>query len=225
VPPGGGPPPDVHERTDETFYVVNGELEFLDGHRRFTASTGAVVFLPRGNVHRFYNPGIQLAKLGFIYTPCGAEGRFAEGGDKREPGVQVQPWGPERIDERMNALLARYDTGLPPHQSINTRGWTDLDTRIVAERGTPRSSTGARSLVHLSWIIAYRPLVGTAIAVGLPVVPAWWFDHTPRTAARSAGVRLWSNCDSAQNIDQYRSHEMLRVRHLRPADSGVPITP
>ncbi|MDT4906483.1 MAG: hypothetical protein QOH52_4499, partial [Pseudonocardiales bacterium] len=37
-------------------------------------------------------------------------------------GVQVQPWGPERIDERMNALLARYDTGLPPQQSINTRG-------------------------------------------------------------------------------------------------------
>jgi mannose-6-phosphate isomerase-like protein (cupin superfamily) len=122
VPPGGGPPPDVHERTDETFYVVNGELEFLDGHRRFTASTGAVVFLPRGNVHRFYNPGIQLAKLGFIYTPCGAEGMFVEGGDKPEPGVQVQPWGPERIDERMNALLARYDTGLPPQQSINTRG-------------------------------------------------------------------------------------------------------
>jgi hypothetical protein len=39
---------------------------------------------------------------------------FVEGGDKPEPGVQVQPWGPERIDERMLALLARYDTGLPP---------------------------------------------------------------------------------------------------------------
>ena len=57
VPPGGGPAPHVHERTDETFYVVNGELEFLDGDKTFTASDGDVVFLPRGTVHRFRNPG------------------------------------------------------------------------------------------------------------------------------------------------------------------------
>ena len=46
VPPGGGPPPHIHERTDETFYMVNGELEFLSGEEAFTASTGDVVFLP-----------------------------------------------------------------------------------------------------------------------------------------------------------------------------------
>jgi quercetin dioxygenase-like cupin family protein len=51
VPPGGGPAPHVHERTDETFYVVNGELEFLVGDTTFTASAGDVVFLPRGTVH------------------------------------------------------------------------------------------------------------------------------------------------------------------------------
>jgi hypothetical protein len=46
--------------------------------------------------------------------PGGAEGMFVEGGDIPQPGVQVLPWGPERIDERMLALLAKYDTGLPP---------------------------------------------------------------------------------------------------------------
>jgi hypothetical protein len=39
---------------------------------------------------------------------------FVEGGDEPQPGVQVQPWGPERIDERLLGLLTRYDTGLPP---------------------------------------------------------------------------------------------------------------
>jgi mannose-6-phosphate isomerase-like protein (cupin superfamily) len=34
VPPGGGPAPHVHERTGETFYVINGELEFLDCDKR-----------------------------------------------------------------------------------------------------------------------------------------------------------------------------------------------
>jgi mannose-6-phosphate isomerase-like protein (cupin superfamily) len=114
VPPGGGPAPHVHERTDETFYVVNGELEFLDGDKTFTASAGDVLFLPRGTVHRFRNPGIQPAGLVFIYTPGGAEGLFVEGGDEPRPGVQVQPLGPERLDERLLGLLARYDTGLPP---------------------------------------------------------------------------------------------------------------
>jgi mannose-6-phosphate isomerase-like protein (cupin superfamily) len=114
VPPGGGPPPHVHERTDETFYVVHGELEFLDGDKVFTALAGDAVFLPRGTVHRFRNPGIQPARLVFIYTPGGVEGVFAEGGDEPQPGVQVQPRGPERIDERLLGLLARYDIGLPP---------------------------------------------------------------------------------------------------------------
>jgi mannose-6-phosphate isomerase-like protein (cupin superfamily) len=94
VRPGGGPAPHVHERTDETFYMVNGELEFLDGDKTFTASAGDVVFLPRGNVHRFHNPGIQPATLVFIFTPGGAEGLFIEGGEEPQPGVQVQPWGP-----------------------------------------------------------------------------------------------------------------------------------
>ena len=35
VPPGGGPAPHVHERTDETFYLVHGELEFLSGDKTF----------------------------------------------------------------------------------------------------------------------------------------------------------------------------------------------
>ena len=51
--------------------------------------------------------------LVFIYTPGGAEGLFVEGGDEPQPGVQMQPWGPERIDERMVGLLVKYDTGLP----------------------------------------------------------------------------------------------------------------
>src|ERR1700754_5109298 len=71
VPPGGGPPPHVHGRTDETFYVVDGELEFLNGEQTMTVSTGDAVFLPHGTVHRFYNSGLQPAKLVFLYTPGG----------------------------------------------------------------------------------------------------------------------------------------------------------
>lgn len=117
VPPGGGPPPHVHAHSDEVFYLIDGDLQFLDGERTLTVGAGEAVFLPRGTKHGFSNPGIFPATLLFMFTPGGPEGLFVEGGDEPQPGVQVQPWGPERIDERMLALWSKYDTVLPPEQS------------------------------------------------------------------------------------------------------------
>jgi len=37
-----------------------------------------------------------------------------KGADEPQPGVQVQPWGPQRLDEHLISLLAKYDTALPP---------------------------------------------------------------------------------------------------------------
>src|SRR3954454_7426381 len=55
VPPGGGPPPHIHTREDETFYVLDGEIEFLIGDELIDAGRGDFVSVPRGTVHRFRN--------------------------------------------------------------------------------------------------------------------------------------------------------------------------
>jgi mannose-6-phosphate isomerase-like protein (cupin superfamily) len=102
-PPGGGPVPHVHPGTDETFYMISGALEFLQGDKVFTAGPG----------DRFRNPGIQPARMVFAYTPGGAEGLFIEVGDEPQPGVQVQPWGPERLTDHVLSLLPKYDNALP----------------------------------------------------------------------------------------------------------------
>ena len=48
VPPGGGPAPHVHERSDETFYVIAGEVEFLLDRETFLrAPRGRGVYAPR----------------------------------------------------------------------------------------------------------------------------------------------------------------------------------
>ena len=112
-PPGGGPVPHVHPGTDETFYMLSGELEFLQGDKVFTAGQGDLVFIPRGLTHRFRNPGIQPARMVFAYTPGGAEGLFIEVGDEPQPGAQVQPWGPERLTDHVLRLLPKYDNALP----------------------------------------------------------------------------------------------------------------
>src|SRR5437867_2831549 len=57
VPMGGGPPPHIHSREDESFYVVSGSLEMVLGASTYQAKAGDFVFIPRGTVHRFRNVG------------------------------------------------------------------------------------------------------------------------------------------------------------------------
>src|SRR5512144_2859751 len=61
VPPGGGPPPHIHAREDETFYVLEGRVDFRLGDERVTAGPGDFVNVPRGRVHNFHNAGSELA--------------------------------------------------------------------------------------------------------------------------------------------------------------------
>ena len=40
VPPGGGPPPHVHSREEQGFYILEGEITFTIGVKRLVASAG-----------------------------------------------------------------------------------------------------------------------------------------------------------------------------------------
>ena len=51
VPPGHGPPPHIHSREDEAFYVLEGEIQFHADGSSFTATSGAWVTLAKGSVH------------------------------------------------------------------------------------------------------------------------------------------------------------------------------
>jgi mannose-6-phosphate isomerase-like protein (cupin superfamily) len=113
VPPGGGPPPHVHKNSDELFYLLQGELEFVSGEESFVANVGDAVYLPKGMVHHFRNPGRLPATILFVFNPSGPEGGFVHGGDELQPGVQMPPWGPERVDEKLMSVMHRYDTWLP----------------------------------------------------------------------------------------------------------------
>src|SRR5262245_12664117 len=67
--PGEGPPPHIQHREDETFYVLEGEYEFLSKDRRFTAKRGATVFAPRGVPHTYKNISQAPGKLLVAITP------------------------------------------------------------------------------------------------------------------------------------------------------------
>src|SRR5215469_1281374 len=44
---GNVPPPHIHHREDETFYVLEGEMTFSIGDRTIKATPGTMVFAPR----------------------------------------------------------------------------------------------------------------------------------------------------------------------------------
>ena len=78
VPAGGGPPPHIHEREDESFYLLEGTLTIRVGETTIAALSGDSVFLPRGIVHTFKNSGSGNARALVVITPAGLESYFAE---------------------------------------------------------------------------------------------------------------------------------------------------
>jgi mannose-6-phosphate isomerase-like protein (cupin superfamily) len=74
---GEGPPLHVHEREDECFYVLDGELSIRCGSDTFDAPAGSFVFLPRGRPHRFWATH-EPARLLLITVPAGIEDYFRQ---------------------------------------------------------------------------------------------------------------------------------------------------
>lgn len=74
--PGGGPPPHIHHREDETFQVLHGDYEFTVGDQRFIAKEGATIFAPRGIAHTYRYLGQSPGRLMCVITPAGFEGFF-----------------------------------------------------------------------------------------------------------------------------------------------------
>jgi mannose-6-phosphate isomerase-like protein (cupin superfamily) len=113
VPPGRGTSPHAHGTEIEAFYLLAGELEFVDGDRRFTAGQGDFVFVPAGIRHSFMNRGVHTARMIFLFSPGGPEEMFVESGDEPRPGEQSPAWGPEKLAEILPAI-ARYNVDLLP---------------------------------------------------------------------------------------------------------------
>ena len=72
-----GPPCHVHDREDECFYVLDGELSVRCDADEYAAGAGSFVFLPRGRPHTFRGSG-GPARLLLIAVPAGIEDYFRE---------------------------------------------------------------------------------------------------------------------------------------------------
>jgi quercetin dioxygenase-like cupin family protein len=116
VPKGGGPPPHVHSREDETFYMVRGSLEILLGDSLYQAKAGDFVFIPRGTVHRFKNVGGNTAVQLVTFVPAGMEKFFHEVFPVVRDRTAAPPPITDELIRKMNEAAPKYgiEMRLPP---------------------------------------------------------------------------------------------------------------
>lgn len=72
------PPPHVHTREDEAFFVLEGTVTIQSGNRTIKARAGSFVLSPKGAVHTFSNPEAEPARMQVISSPAGLENFFVE---------------------------------------------------------------------------------------------------------------------------------------------------
>lgn len=74
--PGSGAFPHVHHEEDQTFYVLEGEHEFVCDGRALEARPGSFIYVLRGIVHSFENVGETPGRLLILSAPAGGTERF-----------------------------------------------------------------------------------------------------------------------------------------------------
>lgn len=53
MPSAAGPPPHIHDHSDETFYILEGEIAMQLGDQVITGTAGQLVRIPAGMAHAF----------------------------------------------------------------------------------------------------------------------------------------------------------------------------
>ncbi len=115
VPPGGGPGLHRHD-FEETFIVVNGEIEATFRGQKSAIGAGQTINIPANAPHRFDNSSANDARMSGICSPAGQEKFFLEIGVL----VATRTTAPPKLNdqemaaflEQAQALSSRYRTEL-----------------------------------------------------------------------------------------------------------------
>lgn len=109
---GSGPGPHKHTWSDETFYMLDGEITFLIGDDIRTARTGDFLMVPRNTRHAF-RVASETARFLNSYTPASLEAALVElavpATARTLPPKDVSPGGVLTPD-----LLSRYGMDMLP---------------------------------------------------------------------------------------------------------------
>ena len=100
----GGPGPHIHHTDIETFYVLDGAVQFTLGDTTTLLEKGGFALIPRGEVHSFQTEGEKPARMLVMVLPAGFEHFFEEMAAMTAAGIDVRQ-ALEEASERYNTTF------------------------------------------------------------------------------------------------------------------------
>jgi quercetin dioxygenase-like cupin family protein len=117
VPPGGGPPPHRHD-FEETFIVLEGEIEATFRGKTVAVKAGETIHIPANAPHQFRNAGDRAARMVCICSPAGQEEMFVEIGVK----VGSRTEAPPKLDQASQKVMMMKAEALAPKYKTELLG-------------------------------------------------------------------------------------------------------
>ncbi len=118
VPPSGGPPPHRHD-FEETFSLLEGELDVVFRGVKRVVRAGETINVPANAPHQFHNSSDRPARMLCICSPAGQEEFFIELGVPVATRTTLPPALDEAAQSRFRAkavaLAQKYRTEFLPH--------------------------------------------------------------------------------------------------------------
>ncbi len=118
VPPSGGPPPHRHD-FEESFTLLEGEIEVTFRGATSVARAGETVNIPSNAPHQFRNKTAQPARLLCLCAPSGQEEFFMAVGvpvaSRTTPPPKLDAAAQAAFKVKSEALAPKYRTELLQH--------------------------------------------------------------------------------------------------------------
>ena len=118
IPPGGGPPPHRHD-FEESFILLEGEIEAMFRGLKSVVRAGETVHIPANAPHQFQNTSDQPARLLCICSPAGQEEFFAQVGvpvaTRTTAPPALDPAAQAAFRAKAEALAPKYRTEMLQH--------------------------------------------------------------------------------------------------------------
>src|SRR5580692_962527 len=115
IPPGGGPPPHRHD-FEETFILLEGQMEATFRGKKSTVRAGETLNVPANAPHQFHNASGEAVRMLCICSPAGQERFFLEVGipvaTRTTPPPKLSEKEQAAFIERVKALAPKYRTEL-----------------------------------------------------------------------------------------------------------------
>ena len=115
VPPGGGPGPHRHD-FEETFVLLEGEMEFTFRGDKSTVKAGDTLNVPSNAPHQFHNSSPGPVRMICVCSPAGNDNFFLEVGvpvaTRTTPPPRLNEQEMAEFLEKAKAIAPKYHTEL-----------------------------------------------------------------------------------------------------------------